>query len=168
MKNILPIVFLITAIMVSCEKGLEPVAGVEGVVRFPADSLTGAVDFPDTLKGAVVVVAEFSHTYTSVDSFFAHIVATSAALDTTLAAAPYYVQLAPGFYFVGVVGLTRPLAEILFMPLDSLARHPEYFKPIGLYHLPESLLGISSIRVGEAEWLTAIDIEVDYGLELPF
>lgn len=154
--------------MVSCEEGLDPVAGIEGVVRFPTDSLTGAVNFPDSLEGAVVVVADFSPTYTAVDSFFAHIVAYSAALDTTLAAAPYYVQLAPGFYFVGVVGLTEPLTEILFLPLDSLVQHPEYFKPIGLYHLPESTLGISSIRVGEGEWLTEIDIDVDYELELPF
>ena len=168
MKHCLSILLITAAWLVSCEEGLDPVAGIEGVVRFPTDPLTGAVDFPDTLKGAVVVVAEFSPTYTAVDSFFAHIVATSAALDTTQADAPYYVQLAPGFYFVGVVGLTKPLAEILFMPLNSLAQHPEYFKPIGLYHLPESTLGISSIRVGEAEWLTAIDIDVDYGLELPF
>lgn len=154
--------------MVSCEEGLDPVTGIEGVVHFPVDSLTETVNFPDSLEGAVVVVADFSPTYTAVDSFFAHIVAYSAALDTTLAEAPYYVQLAPGFYFVGVVGLTKPLTEILFMPLDSLSAHPEYFKPIGLYHLPESTLGISSIRVGEGEWLTEIDIDVDYELELPF
>jgi len=151
-----------------CEEGLDPVAGIEGVVRFPVDSLSGAVVFPDSLKGAVVVVAEFRPDYASVDSFFAHIVAYGAALDTTVAEAPYYIQLPADFYFVGVVGLKISLAEILFTPMDSLAAHPEYFQPIGLYKIPGGILPIASIRVGEEELVSDIDIVVDYDLELPF
>ena len=151
-----------------CEDGLDPVAGIEGVVRFPVDSLSGVVVFPDSLEGAVVVAAEFRPDYASVDSFFAHIVAYGAALDTTVAEAPYYIQLPPDFYFVGVVGLKISLAEILFMPMDSLAAHPEYFQPIGLYTIPGGILPIASVRVGEEELVSDIDIVVDYDLELPF
>ncbi|MBU1065540.1 hypothetical protein KKC74_12160 [bacterium] len=152
-----------------CEEGLDPVAGIEGVVHFPVDSVGGAVVFPDTsMKGAVVVVADFSPDYSSVDSFFAHIVAYGSALDTSVAEAPYYIQLSPGIYFVGVVGLKISLAEILFTPADSLALHPEYFQPIGLYKIPGGLYPITSIRVGEEELVSNIDIDVNYDLELPF
>ncbi|MDO9547949.1 MAG: hypothetical protein Q7J65_03165, partial [Candidatus Marinimicrobia bacterium] len=88
-------------LLISCEEGLDPVAGIEGVVHFPVDTLSGAVVFPDSLVDAVVVVAEFSLDYSSVDSFFAHIVAYGSALGTTVEEAPYYIQLPPGIYFVG-------------------------------------------------------------------
>jgi len=151
-----------------CEEGLDPVSGIEGVVRFPVDSLSGAVVVPDSLEGAVVIAAEFSLDYSSVDSFFAHIVAYGPALDTTVAEAPYYLQLPPGFYIVGVVGFKISPAEILFMPKDSLALHPEYFQPVGLYKIPDGLLPVASVRVGEAELVSGIDIDIEYDLELPF
>jgi len=169
MKKNLFLMFCALFLIIHCEKGLDPVAGIEGVVRFPMDSLSGAVMFPGSLTGAVVVVAEFRTDYASVDSFIAHIVAYGSALDTSLAEAPYYIQLVPDFYFVGVVGIREiTLAEILFMPRDSLAAHPDYFQPIGLYQVPEALTSISSVRVGEEELVTDIDIDVDYDLELPF
>lgn len=168
MKKNLFLTFCALFLIIHCEKGLDPVSGIEGIVRFPVDSLSGAVVFPDSLEGAVVVVADFSPDYSSVDSFFAHIVAYGSALDTSMAAAPYYIQLPPGIYFVGVVGVKISLAEVLFTPLDSLAVHPEYFQPIGLYKIPGGLFPITSIRVGEEERVSDIDIDVDYNLELPF
>jgi len=151
-----------------CEEGLDPVAGIEGIVHFPVDSVSGVVMFPDSLEGAVVVVAEFRTDYSSVDSFFAHIVAYGSALDVTAEEAPYYIQLPSGFYLVGVVGIKISLAEILFTPTDSLALHPEYFQPIGLYKIPGGQSPITSVRVGEEELVSHIDIDVDYDLELPF
>ncbi|MDO9547593.1 MAG: hypothetical protein Q7J65_01335 [Candidatus Marinimicrobia bacterium] len=152
-----------------CEEGLDPVAGIEGIVHFPVDLVSGVVMFPDSLKGAVVVVAEFRTDYSSVDSFFAHIVAYGSALDTTVAEAPYYIQLPSGFYLVGVVGIKNiSLAQILFTPADSLALHPDYFQPIGLYKIPGGSLPMASVRVGEEELVSDINIDVDYDLELPF
>lgn len=151
----------------ACEKGLDPAVGIEGTVYFPVDSVTHSVSFPDSLEGAVVIVAETAN-YSSVDSFFAHLVGYSAALDTSRAAANYYVQLPSGIYLVGVVGLKISLTDLLFMSGDSLARHPEYFQPIGIYKTPESTYPFTSIYVSDGEVLSDIDISVDYAFELPF
>jgi len=149
----------------SCENGLKTEEGIQGKVIFPLDSITGEVNFPDSLKGAFVVVADFDF-YTSVDSFFANIVTYSDPLDTTRSESEYYIQLLPGVYLAGVVGTTKSVAEIYFMSMDSLAAHPDYFQPIGLFKLPGN--DISSILVRDDELTENIDIEIDYNLVLPF
>ncbi len=162
---------LLVLICFNCEKGLEPVEGIQGVVSFPVDSLTGAIIWPgpDSLHGAFVIIAEFQYPlYNSIDSLFAHLVAYSDPLDTLEKEQGYFIQLKPGYYLGGVVGVTRPVADLLFLPLDSLTAQPEFFKPIGLYAPPGSTLPIGSIRVWEDEITEDIDITVDYDLELPF
>jgi hypothetical protein len=150
---------------VGCEGGLTTEEGIQGTVRFPVDTTTNKVDFPDSLAGAFVVVADFG-LYTSIDSFFANIVGYSDPLDTTQQETEYYIQLFPGVYFAGIVGTTKSITEIYFMSLDSLAAHPEYFKPIGLYKLSGN--DISSLLVRDDELTENVDIEIDYNLVLPF
>jgi hypothetical protein len=113
---------------ISCEHGLEQVEGVQGTVYFPYDSTTNAVIWPDTLNGAFVVIAEFqSIVYQCVDSIFAHIVAYSDPLETDERECDYSIQLKSGYYIGGVVAIDTSItiAEIAFMPRDSLAAHPE-------------------------------------------
>jgi len=152
-----------------CEKGLDPVNGFEGKIYLPTDSVTQQISWPDSLYGAVVVVAEFKYPlYTSIDSFFAHIVTYGDPLDTSRAEQDYFIQIRSGNYLAGVVGLKVPVTTVMFMPRDSLARHPEYFSAIGLYVSPGSLLPISTVGVFEDEITAGIDIRVDYNLQLPF
>jgi hypothetical protein len=169
-KSFIILLFL-CLICFTCEKGLEPVEGIQGVVSFPVDSLTGAVIWPgpDSLRGAFVIIAEFQYPlYNSIDSLFAHLVTYSDPLDTLEKEQDYFIQLKPGYYLGGVVGVTESVTDLLFLPLDSLTAHPEYFIPIGLYAPPGSALPIGSIRVWEGEVTEDIDITVDYDLELPF
>ena len=165
------ILLLLVLICFTCEKGLEPVEGIQGVVSFPVDSLTGAIIWPgpDSLHGAFVIIAEFQYPlYNSIDSLFAHLVTYSDPLDTSEKEQDYFIQLKPGYYLGGVVGVTLPVAELLFLPIDSLTAHPEYFIPIGLYTPPGSAFPMGTIRVWEDEITEDIDITVDYNLELPF
>ncbi len=67
-----------------------------------------------------------------------------------------------------MVGLKIPLLQLLLLPGDSLAAHPEYFQPLGIYKTPESIFPFTSIYVSDEEVLADIDITVDYGFELPF
>jgi len=168
-KSFIILLFL-GLICFTCEKGLEPVEGIQGVVSFPVDSLTGAMIWPgpDSLQGAFVIIAEFQFPlYDSIDSLFAHLVAYSDPLDTLEKEQDYFIQLKPGYYLGGVVGVTQSVADLLFLPIDSLAAHPEYFIPIGLY-TPSSAFPMGTIRVWEDELTEDIDITVDYDLELPF
>lgn len=125
--------------------------------------------WPDSLEGAVVVVAEFQ-TYSSVDSFFANILTFSDPIDTNENEQSYFIQTLPGIYIAGVVGVKIPMSHVLFLTQDSLSAHPEYFVPIGLYKSPNSSLplGLGTIRVKESEITRGIDITIDFNQELPF
>ena len=125
--------------------------------------------WPDSLEGAVVVVAEFQ-TYSSVDSFFANILTFSDPIDTNENEQSYFIQTLPGIYIAGVVGVKIPMSQVLFLTQDSLSAHPEYFVPIGLYKSPNSSLplGLGTIRVKESEITRGIDITIDFNQELPF
>jgi hypothetical protein len=163
------ILLLLVLICFTCEKGLEPVEGIQGTVIFPVDSISGALIWPDSLQGAFVIIAEFQYPlYNSIDSLFAHLVTYSDPLDTLEKEQDYFIQLKPGYYLGGVVGVTRTVVDLLFLPLDSLAAHPEYFIPIGLYTPPGSAFPMGTIRVWDDEITEDIDITVDYDLELPF
>lgn len=155
--------------LIGCEQGLKPVSGIEGTISLPIDSATQQIIWPDSLYGAVAVVAEFTYPfYTSLDSFFKHIVAYGEPIDTCRREQGYFIQLKSGIYVVGVVGLKAPVAQIIFMPKDTLANHPEYFQPIGLYKSPNSPLPVSSINVRSGEITSGIDITLQYDLVLPF
>ncbi|MCK4715988.1 MAG: hypothetical protein KAT54_04215 [Candidatus Marinimicrobia bacterium] len=163
------ILLLLVLICFTCEKGLEPVEGIQGTVIFPVDSISGALIWPDSLQGAFVIIAEFQYPlYNSIDSLFAHLVTYSDPLDTLEKEQDYFIQLKPGYYLGGIVGVTKSVMELLFLPLDSLAAHPEYFIPIGLYTPPGSPFPMGTIRVWDDEITEDIDITVDYDLELPF
>ncbi len=155
--------------IISCEKGLPPVSGIEGQVRMPIDSITHQLIWPDSLHGAFVVVVEFTYPfYTSLDSFFAHLVAYSDPLDTSRVVQDYFIQLKSGIYVVGAVGIKVPVSQIVFMPRDSLKTHPEYFVPIGLFKEPASQFPLSSVNVKPGEITSGIDLSLDYNIELPF
>jgi hypothetical protein len=163
--------FLIVSVVFlsGCEQGLQPVGGIEGTITFPIDSVTQQIIWPDSLYGAVAVVAEFAYPfYTSLDSFFKHIIAYGEPIDTSQNEQDYFIQLKSGIYVVGVVGLKVPVAQIIFMPKDTLVSHPEYFQPIGLYKSVDSPLPISSINVRSGEVTSGIDITLQYDLVLPF
>jgi len=163
------ILLLLVLICFNCERGLEPVEGIQGTVSFPVDSASGAVIWPDNLQGAFVIIAEFQYPlYDSIDSLFAHLVTYSDPLDTSEKEQDYFIQLKPGYYLGGVVGVTLSVTKLLFLPLDSLTAHPNYFKPIGLYAPPGSAFPMGTIRVWEDEITEDIDITIDYDLELPF
>ncbi len=164
-KLLLLLIWLIS--IFSCEEGLDPVAGIEGKINIPIDSLSEEVIWPDSLQGAVIVVAEW-RLYESLDSFFTHIVTFSDPLDTNKKEQSYFVQTLPGFYIAGIIGITVEMSKIIFLPQDSLSLHPEYFVPIGLYKLPNSTLPIGIIRVQEKEITKDIDITVNYNIYLPF
>ncbi|MCK4445686.1 MAG: hypothetical protein KAW56_01235 [Candidatus Marinimicrobia bacterium] len=151
----------------SCEEGLDPVAGIEGKINIPTDSLSENIVWPDSLQGAVIVIAEFG-LYESLDSFFTHIVTFSDPLDTSKEEQSYFVQTLPGFYIASIIGITEKMSEIIFLLQDSLSMHLEYFVPIGLYKLPNSTLPIGIIRVQEKEIIKDIDITINYDIELPF
>jgi len=155
---------------ITCEYGLEQVEGIQGTVYFPYDSTANAVLWPDTLNGAFVVIAEYqSIVYKSVDSIFTHIVAYSDPLEISHQESGYSIQLRPGYYIGGVVGIKEiTLAEIAFMPLDSLVSHPEYFTIIGVYESVSSSLGVGKIKVLEDQLTDGIDINVNYEYYLPF
>lgn len=154
---------------VSCEKGLEPVTGFEGQISLPVDSTTGRIIWPDSLTGAVVIVAEFQYPlYTSLDSLFAHIVTYSDPLDTSRSVQDYFVQTPPGVYLGGIVALKAPIMEIMFAPFDSLKIHPDYFKPIALYKPAGSAQPAGTIGISEDEIVSDIDFQVDFDFELPF
>lgn len=155
---------------ITCEHGLEQVEGIQGTVYFPYDSTANVVLWPDTLNGAVVVIAEFnSIVYQSIDSIFTHIVAYSDPLEITQQEASYAIQLKSGYYIGGVVGIKEiTLAEIAFMPRDSLAAHPEYFKILGVYESASSSLAVGKIRIVEDQLTDGIDIRVNYEYQLPF
>lgn len=167
-KSFIILLFLVL-ICFTCEKGLEPVEGIQGTVSFPVDSASDAVIWPDSLRGAFVIIAEFQFPlYDSIDSLFAHLVTYSDPLDTLEKEQGYFIQLKPGYYLGGVVAVTLSVTDLLFLPLDSLAAHPEYFIPIGLYTPPGSAFPMGTIRVWDDEITEDIDITVDYDLELPF
>ncbi len=150
----------------SCEEGLDTVAGIEGKINIPTDSLSEKIIWPDSLQGAVIVIAECG-LYESLDSFFTHIVTFSDPLDTSKKEQSYFVQTLPGFYIAGVIGITVEMSKIIFLPQDSLSLHSEYFVPIGLYKIPNSTLPIGIIRVQEKEITKEIDITINYNIELP-
>ena len=156
------ILLLLVLICFTCEKGLEPVEGIQGVVSFPVDSISRAVIFPDS--AAFVVVAEFA-IYDTITDFLANIVSYSDPLDIQKDS-PYFIQLPSGFYLAGVVSMDRPIAKIYLLSGDSLKAHPEYFKPIGIYKLPGS--EVNSFMVKDDEITENIDIDIDYNLALPF
>ncbi|MCK4641833.1 MAG: hypothetical protein KAU06_10880, partial [Candidatus Marinimicrobia bacterium] len=92
-KSFIILLFLVLTCF-TCEKGLEPVEGIQGTVSFPVDSLTGAVIWPDSLRGAFVIIAEFQYPlYNSIDSLFAHLVTYSDPLDTSEKEQDYFIQL---------------------------------------------------------------------------
>jgi|GEM_PF-716168 len=154
---------------VGCEKGLESVTGFEGKISLPVDSSTGKVMWPDSLTGAVVIVAEFQFPlYTSLDSLFVHIVTYSDPLDTSQAVQNYFLQTPPGVYLGGVVALKAPIMEIMFAPLDSLKAHSEYFQPVALYKPGGSTQVAGTIGVSEDEIVSGIDMQVDFNFVLPF
>ena len=155
---------------ISCEQGLESVEGIQGTVNFPYDSTTNTVIWPDTLNGAFVVIAEYqSIVYQSIDSIFTHIVGYSDPLETSEQESGYSIQLKPGYYIGGVIGIKGiTLAEIAFMPLDSLMAHPEYFTIIGVYESAGSSLGVGKIKVIADQLTDGIDIQVNYEYQLPF
>lgn len=171
-KILIPQLLLAVWLMLSgvgCEKGLEPIIGCEGQVRLPVDSTTGKVIWPDSLTGAVVIVAEFQWPlYTSLDSLFAHIVTYSDPLDTSRPVQDFFLQTPPGVYIGGVVALTRPIMEIMFAPFDTLKAHPEYFKPVALYKPVGSPQVAGTIGVSEDEIVSDIDMQVDFNFILPF
>jgi len=155
---------------ISCEQGLESVEGIQGTVNFPYDSTTNTVIWPDTLNGAFVVIAEYqSIVYQSIDSIFTHIVGYSDPLETSEQESGYSIQLKPGYYIGGAIGIKEiTLAEIAFMPLDSLVAHPEYFTIIGVYESASSSLGVGKIKVIADQLTDGIDIQVNYEYQLPF
>jgi len=156
---------------ITCEQGLEPVEGIQGTVYFPHDSTTNALLWPDTLNGAFVVIAEYqSIIYQSIDSIFTHIVAYSDPLEISEQEYAYSIQLKPGYYIGGVVAIdtSLTLAEIAFMPLDSLVIHPKCFKIIGVYESASSSFGVGKIKVLEDQLTYGIDIQVNYEYQLPF
>lgn len=168
-KSNLLILILCGLWLSTCERGLQPVSGIEGTITIPVDSTTGRLIWPDSLYGAVVVVAEFTYPfYNSLDSFFHHIVAYGDPIDTSRLSQDYFVQLPSGIYVAGVVGLKAPIAQVIFLPKDSLANHHEYFQPIALYKAPSSPLPISSINVESEKVTTGIDMTLQYDLQLPF
>jgi len=151
----------------SCEEGLNPISGIEGKINIPTDPLSKEVIWPDSLQGAVIVIAEWG-LYESLDSFFTHIVTFSDPLDTSKEEQSYFVQTLPGFYIAGIIGIEKEMSEIIFLPQDSLSTYLDYFVPIGLYKIPNSTLPIGLIRVQEKEITKDIDITVNYNIELPF
>jgi len=155
---------------ITCEQGLEPVEGIQGTVYFPYDSTTNISIWPDTLNGALVVIAEYqSIVYQSIDSIFTHIVGYSDPLETSEQESGYSIQLKPGYYIGGVIGIKEiTLAEIAFMPLDSLMAHPEYFIIIGIYESASSSLGVGKIKVIADQLTDGINIQVNYEYQLPF
>jgi hypothetical protein len=155
---------------ITCEQGLEQIEGIQGTVYFPYDSTANVPLWPDTLNGAFVVIAEYqSIVYQSIDSVFTHIIAYSDPLEISEQESGYSIQLKPGYYIGGVVGIKGiTLAEIAFMPLDSLVTHLEYFKIIGVYESASSSLGVGKIKVLEDQVTDVIDIHVNYDYQLPF
>ena len=168
LKLILPVLFVVFG--QNCEKGLAPIAGFEGRISLPVDSTTGQVIWPDSLTGAVVVIAEFQYPlYTSVDSFFAHIVTYSDPLDLTQPVQDYFLQAPPGVFLGGIVALDSiPIMKAMFSPQDSLRAHPEYFKPLGIYKPVGSTQPAGTISVSEEEITPDIDMQVDFNFVLPF
>ena len=150
----------------TCEKGLDRVEGIEGNIHIPSDSTAEKVMWPDSLEGAVVVVAEYQ-LYSSIDSFFSNLVAYSDPIDTSNSSQEYFIQTLPGIYIAGIVGVKIPIADIFFLPKDSLAAHPEYFIPLSIYGLPDYELP-QWIEVEDDKIINQIDMTIDYGLELPF
>lgn len=169
MRRSTVIFILLSLLMTACERGLQPVSGIEGTITIPTDSATGRISWPDSLYGAVIVVAEFTYPfYTSLDSFFKHIVAYSDPLDTSRSRQDYFIQLKSGLYVVGAVGLKAPVTQVVFLPQDTLANHPEFFQPIGLYKAPGSPSPISSINVEAGKITSGVDLTLQYDLILPF
>ena len=169
-KKILNKLLLLSTLLlliVSCEEGLDPIVGTEGKIVIPTDSLTEEVIWPDSLQGAVIIIADWG-SYESIDSVFSHIITFSDPLDISKKEQSYFVQTLPGFYIAGIIGIKVQMSEITFLPQDSLFKYPEYFVPIGLYKLPNSTLPVGLIVVQEKEITKDIDITINYNLELPF
>lgn len=166
LNKFLPLLIWLILIF-SCEEGLNPISGIEGKINIPTDPLSKEVIWPDSLHGAVIVIAEWG-LYESLDSFFTHIVTFSDPLDTSKEEQSYFVQTLSGFYIAGIIGITVEMSKIIFLPQDSVSMHPEYFVPIGLYKLPNSTFPVGLISVQEKEITKDIDITVNYNIELPF
>jgi len=166
MRKTLLFTFLII-LVVGCEHGLQPVTGFEGTVTFPTND-AGKVQFPDSLRGAVVAFVKFDLSL-SAETLPQKILGYSQPLDVSQQHQSYFLQALPDdFYIVGVVATTIPISQILILPQDSLKAHPEYVKLIGFYQNPNQPSQLGFVHFGDSEIQEGVNINVKYDITLPF
>ncbi len=90
--------------------GLSVVSGVQGTVSFDPD-------WPDSLKGAAVVVFDLDLDLDSIStpgySVVDHFVTFSSPIDPGTASTEYFIQLQPDGYMIMVIGLLAEPAQLL-------------------------------------------------------
>lgn len=166
MRKLLPPLLLLL-IIAACEQGLQPVTGFEGTVTLPTDN-SGNIQWPDSLDGAVVVFAKYSLNI-SAETLPSLLLGYSQPLDLEQKHQSYFLQARPNeFYIVGVVATTVPVSQILTLPMDSLAVHPDYFKIVGFYQSPDQPDMLGFVHFGDGEIQEGINIDVNPNLILPF
>jgi len=159
--------------LVSCEQGLQPVAGFRGTVVLPTDN-SDAVHWPDSLQGAVVTFAatrSLDPQNLSFNQIIQNFLGFSQPLDTTREKQDYFLEALPTpfSYVAGVVATTVPITKLLGQPADSLSAHPEYFKILSLYgYRPTSPVPFGLITVKEGLVTDSINFEIDFNFEVEF
>lgn len=158
-------------LLAGCEQGLQPVTGFEGTVYFPTDS-SDAVVWPDSLAGAVVIFVDaggLNFLHPSFSQLIQNILGFTNPLDTSRTEQPYFLEALPNkSYLAGVIASTVPIGNLLGLPTDSLAAHPEYFQLLGIYHTPGASLPFQFVNINQEDITTGIDIMCDFNYQLNF
>lgn len=130
--------FLILSLgmLVTCDDpgGLSAVSGVQGTVDFDPD-------WPDSLKGAAVVVFDLDLDLDSIStpgySVVDHFITFSSPIDPGITSAEYFIQLQPDGYMIMVIGLLAEPAQLLtnaemFLNIQDFIVVPENSIPRGI------------------------------------
>jgi hypothetical protein len=125
--------------------GLEPVSGVEGKITFHGT-------WDENIKASAIIALD----QLDFENLAANLITYSNLIEPGSASGEYFIQLLPGRYYLGAVGIT--VDPVFFaVKIDSFLSAPNI--PIEL--IDKSYKNLSEIIVNPGE-ITVVDREINF------